>query len=142
MSRATQSGNFGNPLIISMEADSTLKTALDTLCVNGTANEKAVNLFLILSATESFKVSKPANDAAVDFVVKACEGDNVNGYILACAALGYTHVVELVYETAGDIVQDVGIWSKGTDGVHVDTQASVGKIIGYDNTTLTAWLMV
>lgn len=134
--RIMGNGDVGEPIKLTVQADSTLKTAIDALIA---AETEIKGLFVKFDNTTNYVVSPQADQEAPSMYVTSYRKNKADGtYDLGVEVL-QNCVKTLPYRTGGTVVLGAKVRVEGSDYKYVETDASAtsGTVIAINTTAET-----
>lgn len=134
--RIMGNGDVGEPIKLTVQADSTLKTAIDALIA---AETEIKGLFVKFDNTTNYVVSLQADQEAPSMYVTSYRKNKADGtYDLGVEVL-QNCVKTLPYRTGGTVVLGAKVRVEGSDYKYVETDASAtsGTVIAINTTAET-----
>lgn len=134
--RVLGGGDVGEPLKLNVQADSTLKTAIDAFVAAGTVVE---GHYVKFSDAANYQVSKQADHEAPQMVITSWRENKADGtYDLGVEVL-QNCVKTMKYRTGTSMTLGKYVWVEGSDYLYVenDNSATTGKVIAINTTRET-----
>jgi len=134
--RVLGGGDVGEPLKLNVQADATLKAAIDAFVAAGTVVE---GHFVKFSDAANYQVSLQANHEAPSMVITSWRENKADStYDLGVEVL-QDCVKTLKYRTGTSMTLGKNVWVEGSDYLYVenDNSATTGRVISINTTRET-----